>query len=56
MHEETKRADGKAEIETVRFYNGRMTKFRLPAPEEMLMAENNALDRKLADEDFDPYS
>lgn len=54
MYEETKRADGKAE--TILFYNGRMTKFRLLTPEEYGRAGGNALDRKLADEDFDPYS
>lgn len=54
MYEETERADGKSE--TILFYNGRMTKFRLLTSEEYGRAEYNALDRKLADEDFEPYS
>lgn len=45
-----------AEVEWVRFYNGRMAKFRLPDDEEAAFAADRALERKLADEDFDSYS
>lgn len=46
----------KEESGPIGLHRGWIKKFRLPTDEELMRAENNALDRKLADEDFDPYS
>ena len=54
MKEEQKRVDCKTETR-VRCYNGMMIKFRLPTEDERVIAENNALAKKAADEDFDLY-
>ncbi|WP_352401577.1 hypothetical protein [Synergistes jonesii] len=42
--------------EEIRFYNGRMIGFRLPTDEELAQAENDALDKKTADEDYEVYA
>ena len=51
MSEEDKEDGG-----TITLYNGWIKKFRLPTDEELMQAENDALDMKQADEDYDSYA
>jgi|GEM_PF-6480492 len=46
----------KEESEPIGLHRGWIKKFRLPTDEELAQAENDALDKKQADEDYDVYA
>ena len=51
MSEEYKEDGG-----AITLYDGRIKRFRLPTDEELIRMENDALDKKQADEDYDIYA